>query len=45
VFNIVSLNAPNATAVANPLLLGQAYGTVSTAQQMRQLQIGLRIAF
>jgi hypothetical protein len=45
VFNIVSLNAPNATAVANVNLPGQTFGTINTALPMRQLQIGLRFAF
>jgi hypothetical protein len=39
VFNMVNLNAPNATAgTAN-------FGTISSAQTMRQLQLGLRVAF
>jgi hypothetical protein len=39
VFNIVSLNAPNATA-------GTAtFGQITSAQTMRQLQLGLRLAF
>jgi hypothetical protein len=45
VLNIVSLNAPNATAVLNPALPGQAFGTVTSAQTMRQLQLGARFAF
>jgi hypothetical protein len=39
VFNMVSLNAPNATA-------GTAtFGQISSAQSMRQLQLGMRLAF
>ena len=39
VFNIVSLNAPNATA-------GTAtFGQITSASAMRQLQVGLRVAF
>jgi hypothetical protein len=39
VFNIVSLNGPNATA-------GTAtFGQITSAQTMRQLQLGLRLAF
>jgi hypothetical protein len=44
VFNIVSLNAPNATAPANPLVPG-TFGAITTAQTMRQMQLGLRVAF
>jgi hypothetical protein len=39
VFNMVNLNAPNATVgTAN-------FGTITSAQTMRQLQLGLRFAF
>jgi hypothetical protein len=39
VFNMVSLNAPNAT-------VGTAtFGQITSAQTMRQLQLGLRLAF
>jgi hypothetical protein len=39
VFNMASLNAPNATA-------GKAtFGQITSAQPMRQLQLGLRLAF
>ncbi len=44
VFNMVSLNAPNATAPANPLAPGN-FGAITSAQTMRQLQLGLRVAF
>jgi hypothetical protein len=39
VFNIASLNAPNAT-------VGTAtFGRITSAQTMRQLQLGLRLVF
>jgi hypothetical protein len=39
VFNMVSLNSPNAT-------VGTAtFGRITSAQSMRQLQLGLRLAF
>jgi hypothetical protein len=44
VFNMVSLNAPNATAPVNPLVPG-TFGAITTAQTMRQMQLGLRLAF
>src|SRR5260370_39505832 len=44
VFNMVSLNAPNATAPASPLAQGN-FGAITSAQTMRQLQLGLRVAF
>jgi len=44
VLNIVSLNAPNATAPVTPTLPGN-FGQVATAQTMRQLQFGIRFAF
>jgi hypothetical protein len=44
VFNMVSLNAPSATAPANSALPGN-FGTITSAQTMRQLQLGLRLAF
>jgi hypothetical protein len=47
VFNFVNLNAPANTAPATPQLgttLGP-FGTISSAGQMRQLQIGLRLTF
>jgi hypothetical protein len=44
VFNMVSLNAPNATAPVNPLVPG-TFGAITTAQTMRQMQLGLRVAF
>ncbi len=44
VLNIVSLNAPNATAPASPTLPGN-FGQVTSAQIMRQMQLGLRLVF
>src|SRR5260370_26316705 len=44
VFNMVSLNAPNATAPASPLAPGN-FGAITSAQTMRQLQLVLRVAF
>lgn len=44
VFNMVSLNSPGATAPTNPLLPGN-FGGITGAQSMRQLQLGLRLAF
>jgi hypothetical protein len=44
VFNIVNLNTPSATAPANPLLPG-TFGIITSAQTMRQMQLGLRVAF
>ncbi len=38
-FNLVSLNAPNAT------LTSTAFGQITSANQMRQLQLGLRLSF
>jgi hypothetical protein len=38
-FNLVSLNAPNAT------LTSSAFGQITSANQMRQLQLGLRLSF
>jgi Carboxypeptidase regulatory-like domain len=46
VFNLVSLNAPAATAPANGTPPGSTtFGQVSSAQPMRQLQLGLRLTF
>ncbi len=39
VFNMVSLNAPNSA------LSSTSFGKITTAREMRQLQLGLRIAF
>ena len=39
VFNTVSLNSPNAT------LTSSAFGKITSAQPMRQLQLGLRLTF
>jgi hypothetical protein len=44
VFNMVSLNAPAATAPASPSAPGN-FGAITTAQTMRQMQLGLRLAF
>jgi hypothetical protein len=44
VFNMVSLNAPAATAPASPTAPGN-FGAITTAQTMRQMQLGLRLAF
>jgi hypothetical protein len=44
VFNLVSLNTPSATAPVNPLVPG-TFGPITTAQTMRQMQLGLRVAF
>jgi hypothetical protein len=44
VFNMVSLNAPNATAPANPTVPG-SFGAITGAQTMRQLQLGLRLTY
>ena len=38
-FNLVSLNAPNAA------LTSSTFGQITTARDMRQLQLGLRLAF
>ncbi len=39
VFNMVSLNGPNAT------LTSKAFGQITPAHDMRQLQLGLRLSF
>jgi len=44
VFNMVNLNAPSATAPANSALPGN-FGAITSAQTMRQVQLGLRLAF
>jgi hypothetical protein len=44
VFNMVSLNSPSATTPTNPAVPGN-FGGISSAQTMRQLQLGLRVAF
>jgi hypothetical protein len=38
-FNLVNLNAPNAT------LTSTTFGQITGAQAMRQLQLGLRLTF
>ena len=38
-FNMVSLNAPNAA------LSSTTFGQITTAREMRQLQLGLRMSF
>ena len=39
IFNLVSLNAPNSTLTAS------TFGQITTAREMRQLQLGLRLTF
>ncbi len=39
IFNLVSLNAPNSTLTA------ATFGQITTAREMRQLQLGLRLTF
>jgi hypothetical protein len=43
VFNMVSLNAPNATAPATSV--PGSFGAITGAQTMRQLQLGLRLTY
>jgi Carboxypeptidase regulatory-like domain len=46
VFNMVSLNTPSATVPNVPVTTAPStLGVISTAQTMRQLQLGLRVAF
>src|SRR5262249_42824209 len=44
VFNMVSLNAPSSTAPVNPAQPAN-FGAINSAQTMRQLQLGWRVAF
>jgi len=44
VFNMVNLNAPNATAPATPTTVS-TFGQITSAQSMRQLQLGVRLIF
>jgi hypothetical protein len=47
VFNMVSLRAPNSTVPNNfnfPLITGN-FGQITSAESMRQLQLGLRLTF
>lgn len=46
VFNMVILNSPNATAPAAPVTTAlSTFGTITSAQPMRQLQLGMRVTF
>jgi len=44
VFNMVNLNAPSATAPTTPTT-PSTFGQITSAQAMRQLQLGLRLTF